>query len=385
MATRKPAQNTTCGGKNMQNHQIQFPNLDALRFLAFWGVFTAHVSIGYGNLSATNWLIDIVATLFSFPYFGVPFFFTLSSFLISWRILEEVNQTGGFRLWNFYARRSLRIWPLYFFVILTIYWLLPWLLRKAGLPSPTLPDPWAFIFFYANFFIIRHGDQFLFALMIFWSLAVEEQFYLVWGLISKYLRASMVYILAALWILSIVFSCYYLYVLREPVTNLRIHTVYILLYLVPGAALAWSAIRQNRMFRLLAAAPPVLFPAVYILLIAVTGLNGHVWPGLEPVSSAILRGILFALIIYDQAFRNKPVWRVGGSKAINYLGKISYGLYVYHALVLSAFMALLPRLTGTQAATGWKLALPAFMITVILAHISYRYLEKPFIDLKTRI
>jgi len=117
--------------------------------------------------------------------FGVPIFFVLSGFLISYLMLKEYKEQGSFNLNNFYMRRVLRIWPLYFIVLIIGFVLFP-MLRTYLLHIPYVENanPLLYILFLSNFDQLKQGVlPFGVGLGPTWSVSVEEQFYLFWPLL----------------------------------------------------------------------------------------------------------------------------------------------------------------------------------------------------------
>src|ERR1700733_1224563 len=155
------------------------PGLDILRALAFLLVFIAHGLV---------WDLDKptrIGRIGRAGEFGVCIFFFLSSYLITELLLREKRDTGTIQIPAFYARRILRIWPLYFAMIAVG--------QLCGLfsPSHTLSFAWvaSLLLLFTNWYTVGHGypPGFLFPL---WSISVEEQLYLVWPWIVKHLSPS---------------------------------------------------------------------------------------------------------------------------------------------------------------------------------------------------
>ncbi len=364
---------------NSQISQTQyFKNLDGLRFFSFLSVFISHAQIFPVTSSR---YVQITSTIFSLNYLGVPFFFSLSGFLITYNLLAEKERVGKLRLLKFYKNRILRIWPAYL-IILSIYFvLMPFAASQLHAKAPTLPSILPFLLFYVNFFIIENGSYFTFALAILWSISVEEQFYLFWGAIMKHV--SKVYLgklFTGLFLLSIIFSFYYLYVHDGTVNNLAIHTLFVIQNFCAGALCA-SAARKNiffsiskRLKKILLISAYFVLPLAYLFIANFIILN-------------ILKSCCFALIIYDQSFNDDRFFNAGKSRHINYLGKISYGLYLYHAMFLILLRSPLSFLKLPVHYEMWNSFLQstvALIITIIVAHLSYKYIEIKFLALKTK-
>ena len=98
----------------------------------------------------------------------------------------------------------------------------------------------------------------------------------------------------------------------------------------------------------------------------------------------LIKSGCFALILFHQCFHEKPVFRFGKWKLFNYLGKISYGLYIYHALVITAFNYFLHTETTTGIQRNFIYPVIMLLVTIIYSSISYELIEKRFLKLKAR-
>lgn len=158
---------------------MYFPNLDGLRFYAFLAVFFAHSFWTEFDYISNNQLFSLLKIVAYKGVLGVNFFFVLSGFLITYLLLEEKAATGKIDILAFYMRRVLRIWPLYYFVIFVGFVLIPYVQSRLGQPTPESANLFQYLFFIGNF-----GDKPTSAVLgILWSIAVEEQFYLVWPIV----------------------------------------------------------------------------------------------------------------------------------------------------------------------------------------------------------
>ncbi|HEY9176748.1 MAG TPA: acyltransferase, partial [Flavipsychrobacter sp.] len=165
-------------GTPVQEKRRHFQTFDALRFFAFFKVFLLHLPI-----TAFPWFNYLRAG----GGIGVQFFFVLSGFLITYIILEEKDRTGQFNLKHFFARRILRIWPLYYLMILVAF-LTPviteQLLHVTTSSEGYTPAWWMSLLFLENYKIMATGTHpNVSPLGVMWSLCIEEHFYIIWGLL----------------------------------------------------------------------------------------------------------------------------------------------------------------------------------------------------------
>src|SRR5438046_2132847 len=152
----------------------KIPQLDGIRGVAIL-VVIIHNSGKFPRLFANGWM-------------GVDLFFVLSGFLITGILLDTKHSDGYFK--NFYIRRCLRIWPLYYSVIFFVFVIVPFLRPSQGHIVFEKSSPWwSFPFFVQNFFVPHLTDAAA-SLAVTWSLAIEEQFYLVWPWVVRYCSAS---------------------------------------------------------------------------------------------------------------------------------------------------------------------------------------------------
>ncbi len=361
----------------LNTHPIYFKNLDALRFFSFLSVFLSH-TLQLPDTDTT--LKEILLNVALLNYLGVPFFFSLSSFLITYRLLKEKGNKGSIGLLNFYKNRILRIWPAYYIIIIICFVLLPFAALVLYSKGPTLPPILPFIFFYVNFHIIENGEFFTFALAILWSISIEEQFYIIWGIVMKIISKKVIGIfILMLFLLSIAFSFYYLQTHTEGSKNLKIHSLFVLQNFCTGAFAAIFFF-QKRVFVLLESIKRIAFAAPYFILPLCYLFTK------DFILYNIIKSACYGLIIYDQSFNEDRLFNAGNSAIINYLGKISYGLYLYHAVIkvlLQNQLHFFEYATYTSVWQNLQQSFIALMITILIAHISYKYFESRFLAMKS--
>jgi peptidoglycan/LPS O-acetylase OafA/YrhL len=347
------------------------PELDVLRFVAFLIVYLTHtIPDGPGS---PRWVL----ALSNATGFGVQVFFALSAYLITELLTSEKHITGSLNAPAFYARRILRIWPLYFFA-LGAGFLFSRLHPAGAIPVPALA---AYLLLVGNWYTSRYG-YLAFAIGPLWTISVEEQFYLLLPMLVRYLtRRNLAIVCCAGWACSqiVLISLCARHVLFEPTiwTNSLVQLQYFALGAGVSLFLNGSAPKISGSLRglMIGSAFLLLFAADFVLNPDRTdGLTSvaHTYPEM------LLVGVAVTLMLVG--FLNWSFF--DGWRRVRYLGKISYGLYVYHLPCLTVVSKIVVRLMGHDSPLAvFALGLP---LTIGIAAISYRYFESPFLRLKER-
>jgi peptidoglycan/LPS O-acetylase OafA/YrhL len=370
--------------------RFYLPELDFLRFLAFFAIFLFHLPEPFvlKFFDRPGALGDVGRA----GAFGVDLFFTLSGYLITRLLMREREESGDINLRAFYARRTLKIWPLYYFSLGLAFLLTQFPARMTTAPqlignvfAPMKPSAYVFFaIFLFNFNFYQSLLTYPLPLMgLLWSISVEEQFYLFWPWFVRYLPRGRLFVVP---IVMIAVAC------------------------ITRASLTWdlSRLLWNYTFArldpiavgILIALMPALKPgrALRLSLVAVgiaSWLFASGWCGLPYELGRVDIAIGYpAIALGSGAF----VLATLGTKSFNpgsalarrliYLGKISYGLYVYNSIAYSTAALLVYRALAPESARTWKtlsLYVPlAFALNVAFAAASYRLLEAPFLRLKER-
>ncbi|MEQ9063016.1 MAG: acyltransferase [Vicingaceae bacterium] len=362
--------------------RLYFKNLDASRFFAFLLVLLAHCFIAVDNDLAKNQLFFSVYTWGKMGVLGLEYFFVLSSFLISTIILEEIDQNGSFDLSNFLIRRSLRVWPLYF-LILALGFLIAATGNILDVPVSELPPLPYLVFFVVNFYIIQYGTDFLFFIAFLWSISIEEQFYLLWSLFLKFIPFRFEQFCLLLVSVSLIFRFIYL----DQDATLYFHTVSTLGNFGIGGLLAWGLKERKNFIINVVNLGKISCYAIYALIILLVicyhqamDFRWFRW------SARLIYSVLFSFVILNQARGKFIPFELGRIKAFDYLGKISYGLYCYHGVVITLLVVVIRTFDiHENLATAFLLwPVVIFGLTVLLSHLSYRFFESHFLKLKSR-
>jgi peptidoglycan/LPS O-acetylase OafA/YrhL len=372
--------------------KIYFPNLDGLRSIAFLLVFFQH-SVSDQLLNRYNGALGLFSNrLLRGGEMGVSVFFVLSGFLITYLLLNELNATKGINIKHFYIRRALRIWPLYYTVLIFMFFLYPVLRTLAGVEhSHGHTMPYYFLFL-SNFDIIDiyhyNETMALGPVLVTWSVAVEEQFYLTWPLFFAFVpKRFYLLIFIVLISLSLVFRYYHLH--DKPL--LSYHSFIVCADLSIGGLCAYCAIYYKKFILFFENLSKKQLVLVYII-----GFLGLLFlPILSEkydmllFFSRFINTLFFAFIILEQNYGLHSFYKFSELKTLTYWGKYTYGLYLIHNIVLLfIFMGLSPKLLNIDYESHFLPTLLVSFIGIILSmmvsYISYEYFEKRFLRLKER-
>ena len=323
---------------------------------------------------------------------GVNFFFVLSGFLITTLLFKEKETFGRIEISNFYIRRILRIWPVYFLILTLGFFVFPlWTSSIPLLPFGILIEPhfiWWYAFFGGNFQMSYFTHQSV-IVAILWSISVEEQFYLVWPHVVNFLkRNALVYVCLVIIAVSFMFRIY----AAENERLFHFFTISVMSDLAVGSLLAHAitikSFRQ-KMERISRPAVATLYGSLLVLIPFKTFLSLSLTVFLHRVAYAgmpLLFSLIFAFIIAEQEFGTRLSWKAGNSKILSYLGKRSYGLYCFHMIAITLVLGTAYNLGALPHNDSWIIYLTeigaGFALTVVLASASYSFLEKPFLSLR---
>jgi peptidoglycan/LPS O-acetylase OafA/YrhL len=231
--------------------------------------------------------------------------------------------------------------------------------------------------------MVEHGHNFLFCLTFFWSVAVEEQFYIGWALLLK-INLRLVFLASIfLIILSLVFRFAY----RSDDPMLSFHTFSALGNFGWGALLAHMAFYKSKILKVWQDFPRAIRIIPWaLLLISAWGYPYFFSSGLPLVLERSWFALLFVFVLADWIGSKAPAVNLEGRKGLGFWGRRSFGLYVWHGVVLMAYSALSRRF-GLQGMLAWVMVIgPAICLaaTFALAALSYRWFEARFLVLKDR-
>tara|TARA_B100001287_G_scaffold42180_1_gene31273 strand:- start:27278 stop:28399 length:1122 start_codon:yes stop_codon:yes gene_type:complete len=361
--------------------QIYFKELNSLRFLGFLGIFFGHVFFS-NNLDILNvrWYSLIVEYGKNLGFISLDSFFVLSSFLITWKALEEYKFSKSFDLRKYIIRRSLRIWPLYFLIIF-LGFSVKIFAAKFGTEVVNLPSIWSFLLFVLNFEIIENGYEFLFFMVFMWSISLEEQFYILWAIILKWLKKHLIIISFIFIASSIIFRILYI----EDSLRLNFHTISSFGNFGFGALLAIFCFKQNQLLLKLKNLSKTKIVSCYFLIFIVFILCPIL---VKYHSFLVIKRLLFSVfygfIILEQTYCENSIFKLSKIKYFDFFGKLSYGLYCFHGIIITVFIYLTKEDTASLFKSVIVYPTLILLFTLLISFISYNYYELRFLKLKNR-
>ena len=363
----------------MSRRIIYFPGLNGLRFLSALAVIITHVELMQDKLGLENLWDNLL--IHNLGVIGVSFFFVLSGFLITFLMIEEKKSFNSFSVKSFYLRRIFRIWPLYFLILILGFFILPNITYipffSENLEFNFSPNLIIYLFILPNI-----------ALSIFpavpligqsWSIGVEEQFYLIWPIIFKFFKNFNLILLMKLLLLfvfmkfvvllfSLQIDSYWLLVVKKNLAMLKFENMII------GAMGAVILIRKDKYIR-------YVFNNI-ALFISITGVffSLYIIPDYLRDGLHILHALFFIIVILNVSSNPKSFLKLE-NRFFNFLGRISYGIYMYHLIIIYFTIKML---MIYEIYSKLLLYTISILITCIVSYISYIIFEKRFLNLKKK-
>ena len=373
----------------MSQAKVYFPGLNELRFFAAGLVVIHHLEyfkqiLGLKSFLGNNFF-GIIGGL------GVTFFFVLSGFLITYLLLTEKNNNQTISIKKFYLRRILRIWPLYFLIVflalyclnkLDLFYIKDWTenvsknqFEKTILYLLILPNIVAVLFYPVLF-----SSQ-------LWSIGVEEQFYLLWPILLKYFRKTFRLLLTVIFLyITIVISLSFLkrtVTDKETLITLQNISDFVSLTRIDcmaigglGAYLLFSG--WEKLIKFIFTTPFQILLYVLVMALFMFGVTFKYF-------NMEIYSIIFCLLILNISSNIRTILHLD-NQILNYLGKISYGIYMYHPIGIVMVLKLAKNIGFESNIFIWNLIIycMVFGITVSISVISYELFEKKFINIKLK-
>ena len=374
------------------NKHIHFPGLNTLRCIAAFVVIFHHIEMfKYHENMASLWQLPAVVAI---GKMGVILFFVLSGFLITYLLLEEKSRHNDINVKKFYMRRILRIWPVYYLLFgITIFLLV----NNFSLLDTSSWDGWVvwgnlnikdllyLVFFLPNVFVITPGSIPFFS--ISWSVGVEEQFYLIWPVLLKLFKNTLKLLISVILIYLFIkiplFSILKYRLHANPsalaffksfwanfnIDSMAIGGIFSYLFFTKHKALKFFFLKS------------VQLTTIIILLVGLaTGFH-------LPFINNELYSVFFGIFIVNTATNPSTIVNLE-NKLGNFLGKISYGLYMYLSLCIVLCIKLMKyfHLDGSGLLMDNLIVYASSIsLSIIVSALSYQYFERFFLKIKEKM
>lgn len=377
----------------MEAKKIHFHSFDAFRFFAFFKVFIFHVPLVLGANSDAfkQWFSDHIR---HGGGVGVSFFFVLSGFLITYILTVEKINKGKINLKRFFVRRAFRIWPLFYLLVILALVIPPDFASEIGFHmnwGGYDPD-WRFSLTFTENYkaIIMDGVPRTTPLSVFWSLCIEEHFYIVWMLAfffikRKYIPWFLVFSIVTAWVFRI--FGHEIYHTENITTNdLFTNMDY---FAISGLLGYMVAVNYEKVadfvLKIPLAGRYAYIGLVLVILLFLKNIFGYRNEFLR-IFQYTLIAIMFTGLLLVFIPQNENL-KIGDKNIFTRLGKISYGLYVYHIIwihvVLQQFI--IRDLPLDNWPTYGIFVAITFCGTVLTSYLSYRFFEMPILKWRERI
>ena len=359
--------------------KIQFPGLNGVRFVAALLVIVDHTELFKSYLGfPTLWANSYSAYLGAF---GVSIFFVLSGFLITYLLLEE-QKIAPIQIKHFYLRRVLRIWPLYYLILVLGFFVIPHLVffqvpNYATDMGDSLERLLLFAGLAANVaFVYLPTVPFA---NVLWSVAVEEQFYLFWPHVVKYKRTL-------LWLMMALLAGYmalkfYAGQIDRQFELLVIRTRFSAM-IIGGIGAYLVFYHRSALGYLYRWVVQVGLLLVFGLMLTDTIDYGPFFWMQDELISLVVCGLILNIATNPRVLISLE------NRVFHYFGKLSYGLYVYHLFAVVLVLKGLPGLLPLKEWPVW-ISYPVtlgsiLLLTTGISHFSYRYFESYFLKKKVK-
>lgn len=347
--------------------RVHFHTFDSLRFLSFLLVFFHHSPVPKENF---------LHFFSKAGGIGVSFFFVLSGFLITYILILDKLNNERILLKKFFKRRILRIWPLYYAMVLFAF-CTPFIIKFLHLSSSSegYEPHWFFTITFLENYVIMYKESFpnVSPLRVMWSLCIEEHFYIIWGLIFYFISLRnipklIIFSIITSFIFKIIYGIYNISTL-DILTNIDMFAF--------GAIPAYLFVFYKEFISKIEQIPAIYKYsfALFVLLIIVLASNNLLFS--ETILNSVIFGMLFSvLILFTLGERN--AFKISDQSILTWLGKYTYGLYLFHTICINFF----DKIANNYNLSWYIIILMSFVTTVFLSFLSYHLFEKQFLKLK---
>lgn len=386
-----------------KDSKVYFPGLNGIRFFAAFSVIFHHVeqTKWWINDPATNQYPNLWLSMFcdNIGHKGRIIFFVLSGFLITYLFLAEINKTGTLNLRKFHTRRVLRVWPVYLIVVLFGFLLLPLYTNipyHYGVSFNESIQEGYWLKFGFFFFMMANIARFLWQPVLgisqLWSIAVQEQFYLVWPFLTRlfknYFLPFVIFFIASKVSIEVLLKIYrenYEWFPNQIITLNRLSTIikwweiFAVDQLAIGALCAYLFFHKKMSIlnfvynKWVVVVTTIIY--TYLFFIKVD-FYGHTF----------VEGIIAAVLMLNISTNPKFPVKLE-NRTYNYLGNISYGIYLFHNIAMITvlnYMLKYSLFSTNDIMFNVVFYAGTVVLTLAISAFSYKYIENYFLKLKSK-
>jgi peptidoglycan/LPS O-acetylase OafA/YrhL len=381
----------------MKNIKV-FEGFGGLRFFAAYLVLLYHLESAREKYQLYNWA-DF--PLFHKGPFAVEFFFVLSGFLITYLLFKEDAKSGTIDIKKFYVRRILRIWPLYYIIVILGIFVVPFLVSQFHVQydksMPVTPYLWLYIAMLPNLATILFGSNFMYPL---WSIGVEEQFYLFWAPVFRSFKDNL-----PTFLVGVIIARHLFYFLEyagvlvktdDPfIFGLSTHQLYWFFETQMFECMAVGALgayyvyyygdKLKDSFVFSTWFQIIIYSALlFLLLIDFEAFKTNIVAN-TIINNSFLHSLIFLPILLNVSLNTSTIFTFK-NRVLEFLGEISYGIYMYHTVLIQVGLGGVKNMMRNLHPALSTVFIYCFFtgLTVLVAYCSYRFVEKPLLHLKDK-
>lgn len=327
----------------------------------------------------------------SFFWTSIDLLFTLSGLLITGILVETKDSPQYFK--NFYIRRALRIFPLYYLLVIIFLFYILFITNNSETLKYFTNNIGYFLLYWQNWYFINYGIPEGGHLNHTWSLAVDEQIYILWPLLIFLCRnkSQLIWLCVSTLLFCLFFRIWYVnfYLSSTPINHYAaFHNTFCRIDSFAAGSLLYCLMRFNVNFLNKKNALILFFATIFLVIIVGLKDNNFDFTGYYMGSFGFtLMGLNFSSCIYlSLTSNNKLIKVILQNSILIYIGKISYSLYVFHwfilMLLLPTFNIFLKKILNVDA--NFIAITICLIVTFIISALSYKFFEKPIIKLKKK-
>jgi peptidoglycan/LPS O-acetylase OafA/YrhL len=359
-----------------RDKRLHFKDLDALRFLAFVPIFI-YCFLKLLTFDKEGITFEIARAVEYIAKNSVDFFFFLSAFLLTSHILREYKYRKEFSFKNYIVRRFLRLISVLVVALLFVFLLHPWLIQTLKLQPIVTPDGWSYVLLLPNYFYNVAVEQYVY-LIVVWAIFMFIQFYFIWGLLLYFAWKYLKYICFLFMGIGITARIIHL----STDTLWEFDTLSYGIAIGIGGLSAMVVRREHWIVERIKKLSKKVISLGYVVGAGVMIFAYYLaYDGLATAFVPFFNCAFFTFLVLEQTFAKSSLFKLRRNKLFTHLGKISYGMIVYQAIMNVLVMTAISSLDFDLRSDVVKIFffVISFALSWVLADVSFNLLEKPLL------